>query len=298
MKTPRMLVLVMAVVLLVSVLCVWYAPSVQDFMAGNKMWNGIRDFCAEFDAVNIDSLAELPEPAEGAVLVSIPYIEYGAGDLEMLKDFVGNGGTLLLMDDYGYGNGLLEYLGLDVRFTNRPLLDPLFCYKNQSMPRITDFAPGMADDELEVIVLNHASSLQVTDGMTVVARSSGTSFLDTNDDGLRDAGEPAGPLPVAAEGRLGRGRVIVAADPSLIINAMAGAGDNYAFIRSLLAAGGEPETVLVDRARLPEAPLDTSQAGLGELREIISSPYALVAMTAAIFALTAGYTMKKGDTGD
>ena len=66
MRVSSVLLPVVAIVLVISLLCVWFYPSVQDFMAGNTMWNGIRDFCAEFGAAGIDSLEELPEPAEGA----------------------------------------------------------------------------------------------------------------------------------------------------------------------------------------------------------------------------------------
>lgn len=298
MKVSSLLIPVVAGILFISLLCVWFYPSVQDFVASNTMWNGIRDFCAEFGASNIDSLEELPEPAEGTVLVAIPYIEYSAGELERLEKFVSNGGTLLLMDDYGYGNSVLEYLELGVRFTNRPLLDPLFCFKNESMPRITDFASGVRESGVGVVMLNHATSLEDTEAVTVIAWSSRASFLDINENGTRDEGEPQGPLPVAAATWLGRGRLVLVADPSTIINAMVNRDDNYAFIRYLADVDGNPGVILVDRAHLSQTPLDVSQARLIDTRQVLSNPYALVAITAVIFAVTARYTLKKGEASD
>ncbi len=298
MKVSSLLIPVVAGILFISLLCVWFYPSVQDFMAGNTMWNGIRDFCAEFGAVNIDSLEELPEPAEGTVLVAIPYIEYSADELDRLEKFVSSGGTLLLMDDYGYGNSVLEYLDLGVRFTNRPLLDPLFCFKNQSMPRITDFTSGVRESGVRVVMLNHAASLADAETVTVVAWSSGTSFLDTNENSAWDGGEPLGPLPVAAETRLGRGRLVLVSDPSTIINSMVNRDDNYAFIRYLAAGNGKLGSILVDRAHLSQTPLDVSKTRLVDTHQVLSSPYTLVAITAVIFAVTARYTLKKGESSD
>jgi hypothetical protein len=289
---------VAAIVLIISLLCIWFYPSVQDFMAGNAMWNGIGDFCDEFGADNIDSLEELPEPAEGVVLVVIPYIEYSATERDRLQEFVEGGGTLLLMDDYGYGNDLLAQFGLRARFSHQPLLDPLFCYKNQSMPRITDFAPDMEGSGVELVMLNHATGLVDTDDVTIIAWSSSASFIDANGNGVEDEGEVPGPWPVAAETRLGRGRLVMVSDPSTIINTMVGRDDNYAFINHLIESGGEPVAILVDRAHLHRTPLDVSQARLDDTRAVLSSPYALVGITAMVFAVTAGYTLKKGETSD
>ena len=181
MRVSSILLATVALILLISVLCIWFYPSIQDFMAGNTMWNGIKTFCDEFDADNIDSLDELPIPPENTTLVAIPYLEYSDTELSKIKRFVVDGGTLLLMDDYGYGNSILTYLGLSVRFSNRPLLDPLFCYKNQWMPRITDFASEMNERELTVIIFNHATSLNVIEDTRVIAWSSKASFLDTDE---------------------------------------------------------------------------------------------------------------------
>ena len=103
-------------------------------MASNTMWNGLNDFRREFKAVNIETLGELPELPKDTTLLAIPYLEYSNEELSRIKRFVEDGGTLLLMDDYGYGNSVMAYLGASVRFTNQPLLDPFFCYKNQWLP--------------------------------------------------------------------------------------------------------------------------------------------------------------------
>ena len=115
-------------------------------------------------------------------MLSIPYLEYSNTELKSIEQFVDDGGTLLLMDDYGYGNSLLEYLDLDVRFSNRPLLDPLFCFKNQRMPKITDFSTEVQENNINIMVLNHATTLANTVDVEVIAWSSDTSFLDMNEE--------------------------------------------------------------------------------------------------------------------
>jgi len=265
-------------------------------MASNMMWNGIRSFCDKFGAESIDSLDDLPDLPEKAVLVAIPYVEYTDKELSKMKRFVDDGGTLLLMDDYGYGNTVLAYLGVGVRFTNEPLLDPLFCYKNGSMPRITDFAPMLKESGIEVILLNHATTLTNVTQSEAIAWSSSASFLDLNENGAWDGGEPKGPFVVAAEFRLGKGTLALVSDPSTIINTMVGRDDNYSFIRYLTRHKDEQKALLVDYSHLTKTPLDVSKTRLINTRELLSSPYALLGITAMIFVVVSRYSLNKGET--
>lgn len=296
MRVSSILFAAVVLILVISLLCIWFYPSVQDFMASNIMWNGIRNFSSEFGADNIDSLDNLPDLPEKAVLVAIPYLEYSDEELSKMKRFVDDGGTLLLMDDYGYGNSVLAYLGVSPRFTNKPLLDPLFCYKNQSIPQITDFAPGVKESDIDVIMLNHATTLINVIESEAIAWSSSASFLDINENGVLDQGEPKGPFAVAAEFQLGKGTLALVSDPSIVINAMVGRDDNYDFIRYLTRHKGEQKGMLVDSSHLTKAPLDVSKTRVIDSREVLSSPYALLGIIAMIFVAVSGFTLKKGET--
>ncbi len=295
MRVSSVLFIVVMLILVISLLCIWFYPSVQDFMASNIMWNGIKNFSSEFGVNSIGLLEELPNLPENSVLVAIPYIDYTNEELLKIKQFLDNGGTLLLMDDYGYGNSVLAYLGVSVRFTNKPLLDALFCYKNQWMPRITDFAPEVKESDINVVMLNHATSLTNVEESAVMARSSTASFLDLNENGSWDGNEPKGPFVVAAKFRLGKGTLALVADPSIVINSMVGRDDNYAFTRYLTSPTGKQESIMIDISHLTRAPLDVSKTRLVGARELLSSPYALLGITAMIFVAVSRYTLKKGE---
>lgn len=294
MRMYNLLLTVAVLIVAISLISIWFYPSVQDFMASNTMWNGIRDFSRKFNAINIESLDEMPVLPENAVLVAIPYLPYSNNELSALKRFVDGGGTLLLMDDYGYGNSVLVYLGAGERFTNESLLDPLFCYKNPYMPRVTDFATGVEKNNVSVLMLNHATTLTNVAEGEVIAWSSDTSFLDINQDGSQEASEPKGPFAVAAEFRLGKGRVALVSDPSILINTMVGRDNNYDFIRYLISHQGNQTEIMVDSLHLTKTPLDVSKTRLVNTREWLSNPYSLVGITAFIFAVISGYTLKKG----
>ncbi len=295
MRISSVLFIVVVIMLAISLLCIWFYPSIQDFMASNNMWNGIKNFSSEFHADTISSLGELPDLPEKTVIVAIPYLDYTEQDLSKLKQFVEGGGHLLLMDDYGYGNRLLAYLGVGIRFSNKPLLDPLFCYKNQWMPRITDFSPPIKETGIHVVMLNHATVLTDVMASQVMAWSSSTSFLDVDDNGSWDQGEPKGPFPIAAEFRFGKGTVDIVSDPSIMINSVAGRDDNYRFISYLTSHRGKAEAILVDGAHLPKAPLDISKTRLIEVHRVLSSPYGVLGILALVFWVVSRYTLKKGE---
>ncbi len=298
MRVSSVLIAVVTLVLVISLLCIWFYPSIQDFMASNTMWNGIKNFSSEFGAEHIDSLDDLPDLPKETVLISIPYLEFSDDELASIKQFVDDGGTLLLMDDYGYGNSVLEYLGASVRFSNEPLLDPLFCYKNQWLPRVMDFSPQVKASGIDAVVLNHATTLTSARESETIAWSSSSSFLDTNENESWNQGEPKGPFPIAAQFRLGTGSVAVASDPSILINSMVGRDDNYAFVRYIINYNGEPKSILIDYSHLTKAPLDVSKMGLRSGREMLSSPYALVGVMALVFIAVSRFTLRKGETLD
>lgn len=296
MKVSSALYGVIILTSIISLLCIWFFPSTQDFMDNNTTWNGIRIFCSEFNANNIRSLDELPNLPESTTLVVIPYLRYSNEELSRIKQFVYDGGTLLLMDDYGKGNSILTYLDLSVRFTNKPLLDPLFCYKNQRLPKIIDLTSKAMESGAYVMVLNHATTLINTEQIEIIARSTATSFLDINEDGIWDESEPKGPFPVVARSRFGKGTVAIVSDPSIIINSMVSRDDNYCLIRYLITDNDKQQNILVDGSHLKKTSLDVMKTRLIDAREILSTPYPIIGIVALLFVVVSKYTLKMGET--
>jgi hypothetical protein len=286
--------LVIIIVALVSLGTIWFYPSVQAFMASNTEWNGINKFCSEFNVQNIDSLAALPATPERDVLISIPYLEYTPDQLTQMEQFVENGGQLILMDDFGYGNSFLKYAGISARFDNIPLLDPLFNYKNEYFPRVLTFNSGITARGIMVVVFDHGTALSGVNQSQALAWSSNTSFLDNNKDGNQDNGETNGPFVVAADYSLGKGTIDLVSGPSLIMNAVPGTNDNTAFVTYLINSNGTPDNILFDRANTPNAPLDTAKIALTNLRKVMSEPYVILGTLVLVFVIITWYTYRRG----
>jgi len=293
MKIQSVLIITVLITLVVSLMCISLFPSVQDFMNYNTTWNGVRHSLNALNADAVDSVQNLPAPINNSILITIPYMQYNNSDLEDLKTFVNNGGTLMVMDDYGFGNSILEYLNVDCRFSGAVLLDPFFCYKNQLFPEITDFSPSISKD-VKLVVMNHATALINVAKSDVAAWSSSSSFLDTNDNGTLNKGELQGPLPVAARLNFGGGTIILVSDPSLIINSMLGRDNNLLFVTQLIGPKAQTGYVFVDTSHVVKLPMDITKAKFATFKQILSQPYLLVGIVFIIFMFTSIYVLRTG----
>lgn len=261
----------------VVLLTVWFFPTTTDFRTQNPFWNGLRAFERQFQITPLESLSVLPEEPRGSVLLVIPYLPVEDADVARLRSYLEEGGVLILADDYAYGNSVMEGLGVSARFTRAPLVDPLFNYRTADFPLATKLAPSPLTDGVSSIALNFATTLE-GERLTVVASSSPFSFLDLNNNGIRDDGDPPGPLPVVGHMPFGAGNLILLADPSVFIEAMLSAGDNGQFVSNLLASAGPDSRVLFDVSHLPSSLLDETKIELGSFRQVVAEPGPLAAL--------------------
>jgi hypothetical protein len=283
MKLSRVFSIVVALVVVISVLVIWFQSSVEDFMDANSTWNGVKDFVIMFNASTIDSMSSLDSVPPNSTLVVIPSLKYSNSDLARIGRFVNGGGTLILMDDFGDGNEVLASLGIPARFAPGVLLDPLFCYKNPELPIIVFFSPSLSVGSVKAVDMNRATSLENVGNGEVLASSSEMSFMDLNGNGTLDKNEPKGPFPVAAKYHLNAGIVEVVSDPSIIINTMLPLDENAEFMGYLIKAQAGDSQVYIDKSHLISSPLDTAKVKLVATRKIVSNPFVLLGVLALVF---------------
>jgi hypothetical protein len=293
-KTSKLLLALTLVVMFFMVVLVWFFPPNGDFRVENPFWNGLSTLNTKMELTAVDAFGDLPSDSKGSALLLVPYGQFSDSELVELKGYVLGGGTLVLLDDYGYGNQVLGSVGVGMRFTGEPLLDPLFNYRNKWIPKITDFANSPIGANLSSIVFNHASCLNGTSGGTVAAFSSSFSFLDVNSDGTWDGNEVNGPFPVVAYERAGEGYVVAVADPSLMINGMIGLDDNLRFVSNVVGLQGASPKVFVDQAHLPPAPIDSAKAAIGVVYGAVASPVGTLSLIAVILVLSLSSIWRKG----
>jgi hypothetical protein len=165
------------------------------------------------------------------------------------------GGTVLVADDFGTGNSLLQRLGIGARFSGKPLADLYFYSREPSFPLITDFSPNPATGNLTMIVLNRPSYIELGNSsqVTRLASSSPFSFIDLSGENRPLANETIDSYPVMAGAKIGRGTLILISDPSMFVNEMIDLNDNMQLFRNLLGIGHG--SLFFDVGHLSRAPL-------------------------------------------
>jgi len=287
-------ILIIAVVIILTA-AAWFLPSNEDFRADNPSWNGVEDISSGYQATPLESLSDLPPAPQGSTLILIPYLDFTPAELEELRCFVSQGGTLVLADDYGYGNRVLEYLGLRARFSGEILLDPMSHYKNKWFPLVSHIIPSPITSNTESLVLNHATCLTDVDPADVLALSSVLSFLDSNGNGSYDEGEPAGPLPVIACHNLGSGQIILISDPSIFINGMESIGSNHTLMENI--AHITPTELFIDQSHLPPSNLHQTKSLLAAVRHGLSTPPGAAGLVVVALTVTLMPIWHKKRTG-
>ncbi len=294
MKTSKLLLALTLVIIISMLTLIWFFPPNGDFRVENPSWNGLSTLNSKAKLTVIDTFANLPANPKGTALLLVPYEAFSYSELSQLKNYALNGGTLVILDDYGFGNQVLNGIGLKMRFTGVPMLDPLYNYKDKWIPKITDFSNSSIAENVSSIVLNHASSLNNTSDSTVIAYSSTFSFLDVNGDGSWNNNEPNGPFPIIAYNTLGHGNVVAIADPSLMINSMIVLDNNLQLVNNVVSIQDGSPKIFVDQSHLPKEPLDDAKATIAAFYGAISSTVGTLSLIAVIIVLSLNSMWRKG----
>ncbi|MHA2139995.1 MAG: hypothetical protein ACXADF_01335 [Candidatus Thorarchaeota archaeon] len=205
--------------------------------------------------------------ASDVLVLSYCFTPYGEDEVDIIEEFVARGGGLWVITEF-------EELGDELD----PVTDRFGFVRNKTAAYIYD-SDDNAQDEWDVVyssafgnILNHSVTVDVLG----IETNAGTGFIGmpengrplivTDSDGTATWGgtDPALGVVVAAEARIGMGRVIVTTDVNMFQDDQDHTGnavnnyfesDNDVFgegcIRWLAAAGIEEQVVLIDESHIP-----------------------------------------------
>lgn len=254
---PTVLLGVFTLTVLLAVV-VAASTSTASFSAYNGAWDGtntlqsISEEAGGTPQITDDTAAYgRIDPNRTVAIILSPDQPYTTRDYNHIRQFVNQGGTLLVADDYGpHTNPLLKALGADARLDGRSLRDDQEYYKSPALP----IAPNVSNHTLVAhvsqLTFNHGTAV-VAHNATVLVRSSEYAYLDTNRNGTLDDSERIATRPVATVESVGQGRIIVVGDSGIMINAMLDRPGNRAFARQVVTGH---ETVLLDYSHTVRLP--------------------------------------------
>jgi hypothetical protein len=239
----------------------------SDFSIYNTGWNGCSKIAVDtyntgkflptftYDKTTISPVQKSFTDYEldsmnSTILIIGPQTPFTSDEAFYIEHFLKNGGMLLLADDFGTSNSLLNQINASSRFSNELMLDlsfeksasfvTIFNINNQSHALI---------ENISGFLLNYPSSLIVKEDNLVLAFSSEMSWIDKNLNGKEDSNEDRGPFCVYAVESYGKGEIILFSGPSLLINSMNDQLDNGEFKNNLLRYLFKGrDTVLIDES--------------------------------------------------
>ena len=268
---------------LAIIVLVWAHPAGRDGSVLNQGWNGLSDACSALDGRPLYSYDELDVVKLPATLVVIPRVMVDTADVQVMGEFVEAGGTMILLDDFGFGNEVLAGLGAKLRFAGAPIMDPLFCYRDAAIPRVECLGIG-GEGKPDELVLDFGTWMESVENTDVWARSSFFSYGDVDGDGRQDAGEPDGPFPVGVVFFLGDGEVVVISDSSVLLNGVISIGANAEVVQEFVH--GE---VMFDQVYLPDDDVDSSKASLNRMSGGVGSVGGAMVVVLGLCSLAVAY---------
>jgi hypothetical protein len=208
--------------------------------------NGFNTSCVASTPL---SLRKLDSPSSTALFIIGVERDYTSEEVKVIMDFVErHGGTVIVADDFGFGNTLAYEVGL--RFSKLP---------------VRAFGPGVGGKLIPVqakspglystynILLNDASYFEVseTENIVVLGNSPATCWIDLDRDVEKDPDEVIASVPVVVRVRRGFGSMVFISDPSMFINGMIHERSNLEFALALVRPlrNTPDRTVVFDESR-------------------------------------------------
>ncbi|MCW4050734.1 MAG: DUF4350 domain-containing protein [Candidatus Bathyarchaeota archaeon] len=258
-------------------------PVFDDLWVENPYWNGLSTVYLRYHPVRVNDLSKVMDynPVNSTLMIIGPSRHFTEEEKNHIEGYLMRGGSVVLADDFGTGNELLELLGVDVRFNGSVLLDRLMNDGSYQLPLVTD--ARMAGGS---IVLNYPTVLQNVGGLEVVAFSSGFSYLSESI-AYPDAGSRFGSFPVLGRLVVGEGELVLLSDSSVFINGMIGKSGNEGLLDGLVRG-----VLLIDESH-------SSPSVLSSLRMVYVNVFGLISVAEVryIFSFAVVYLIFKMDLG-
>ncbi len=256
---PRVLLLALVITVLVALGAV-AATSSTAFGLYNPSWDGAADLrqdvaddpTVESHLVRDTARYEALPANETVAFVIAPDDPYEGEDAERVREFVANGGTLVVLENFDEtGNDLLADVGAEVRTDGQLLRDERHHYRGPAMPVATNVENHTLTAGVDQLTLNYATALE-PGSATVLVATSDFAYLGPEENEL-DEQDDLQSYPVATVENVSDGQVIVVGDPSITINSMYDEPDNAAFVRGLYRSA-DVSHVVFDQSHGGEVP--------------------------------------------
>ncbi len=169
-----------------------------------------------------------------SILIIGPKQEFTEQEKDYVDSFLKRGGRLLLADNFGSGNSLLQGLETNSTFHTDPLLDLAFD-KEPHFGVAYDVREHELTQNVSHVMLNGPTAVDKSEHATSLLNSSRASWLDERGEGEQPSEDKHHrQYPLITVENYGEGELILVSDPSIFINSMKDRMDNEVLIQNML----------------------------------------------------------------
>lgn len=260
-SVPQLVLYTLAACLVTAVI---FAASTSGaaFGAYNPAWDGTADLRDLADrnsesTVTLDVDPYRDQLNNTIAVVLAPDTTYSEADTATIRQFVEDGGTLLVADNFGptaqtppEGNILLTDVGASARFDGDLLRDEQEYDQSPALPVARNVSSHPYTQSVDQLTLNYGTAVE-PNGAEPLVQTSRLAYLDRNQSGSLDGNETLQRYPVVTVESVGDGQVIAVGDPSIFINTMLEREGNSAFVSRLFQTH---EQVILDYSASDDHP--------------------------------------------
>lgn len=218
------IMIIIGVSLIVMPLSVPVLKSDADYSVLNTNWNGLSNFgrvlysrgdispvLSTYDSVGMGE-------KKGTLIIVGPTLDFTDNEINEIRKFLESGNVLILADDFGTGNQILEGLGVKERFSRRGLITPIYS-KNHNFPVTMEIKGELAKNVEKIVLYKPSVILNSQNALVYMPNAS-------------RVGNTYGSFPLLTEVNYGKGKIILISDPDIFTNSLF--KENEAFITNLL----------------------------------------------------------------
>ncbi len=216
-------------------------PSTTPYSVFNTGDDGISIFYSEIRPRIISNITELRGLNNANLTVFLPMLrEISPKELETIKGLVENGTHLVIIDEEGYSNRLLLYLGVGW-ISNYTVLDEVWKKGTRDHPVIK---VKCANNESLKVITYRPSYIMKPESVTheCIGYTSDYAYADEDNNGMYTVGESVRKYVIVVSVNYGKGALTAISDMDVLTNELITQLDNLKLVKALV---NDREPVLV-----------------------------------------------------
>lgn len=240
MVVSRALITIVSIAVIASLLAVVInLPSLTPYSPFNNGPTGYLELVKMINAQAIDVVNDLRGLNGKNVVLIIPLVrELSNETYDSLKKLVSMGSTLIILDEEGYSNDLLKYLGINAGVSNYTVLDEVLKFNDRFHPVIRVLVQRSTNTYIDVVTYRPSYIIVGSGSMGgIVGSTSNYAYADLDGNEYYSIGEEMKSYIVIHSWNVSRGKVVLISDLDLWSNDLIGKEGNAKLLKYLTNSG-------------------------------------------------------------